>query len=549
MSSLQDSGYTTQAGHLPCGRVIHTKCLESTSVPRGYARSSDLDPDMDSNVQLPISSHHRGGYDLVAARDAVPSVVKTFPRGSIQAAFAASTRHADRATDPPKVAADGISDASAKRSMKSHGSPKPKKTRNVKSKRGAEPEERRADGLVLRKGTCAEKHAETQPNAMNIVAGDADQGSGERSVTKEGKHHRTLYIAADPDILATEQKPAEGAMDAPGAKAAEEPAECAGESVYTAPPADGPHPVAIPVPMYGDKLSCNWCGIAVDMSKVRMTSHKQGKCKCLRCCATFTKCYGHYRQWPTPEFNAIPCEDQTDFYVKASSMTTTRQVIKLMETKLENYEMRQSAWALGGRHLPLSVWQEQGFDIKRIVLNSKPEDIQENPQAGTCYRVRIYSSAQGGTTGCQFDQSLSATSGEAHPRLETKRQIQYRTTKEKQNERDAQKSASATKWHADKLLKSLAGPVEELTTALASDAAVHFEESLKDDASSLQDQAKAIQKELNYVIEHPMESSDISKYAEVTRILGNGFNRLILLQVHRQVCFMMRYRSILILVS
>ena len=85
-----------------------------------------------------------------------------------------------------------------------------------------------------------------------------------------------------------------------------------------------------------ETVFCNWCHLPVDKAKVRLTSKTNEKYKCHRCNGVFAKCNKAQGVWPTPEFNAIPNEDQTDFYVEASSMMTTRQVIKLMETKLEN---------------------------------------------------------------------------------------------------------------------------------------------------------------------------------------------------------------------
>jgi hypothetical protein len=62
----------------------------------------------------------------------------------------------------------------------------------------------------------------------------------------------------------------------------------------------------------------------------------------------------------------------------------------------------------GGKFLPLSVYEKQGFDPEMIRTRSKRCDIREDPVLGTVYRVRILEQATETKTGTVRNSKVAA---------------------------------------------------------------------------------------------------------------------------------------------
>jgi hypothetical protein len=238
--------------------------------------------------------------------------------------------------------------------------------------------------------------------------------------------------------------------------------------------------MAIPVPKQQgpdtEVLFCNWCNQPVSVSNVRVTSKSSSKYKCNKCQSTFVKMHNANGSWPTAAFNAIPNENQIEFYRLAAAESKTGEVKKIMDKCLEKYSRREFTWALGGTYLPLTAWTVKGFDAERIEKTSLPEDITWNDQCGWCYRVRLFSATTSGTEGQMMSQRLSATSGDMdakRPRIEdapaassafgeTAEAFQQRRKQELQARKDADKAANQKKMVASQLLKKLSPSLEQL---------------------------------------------------------------------------------------
>ena len=251
--------------------------------------------------------------------------------------------------------------------------------------------------------------------------------------------------------------------------------------------------MAVPFPkMVNDPVEtvfCNWCHLPVEKGKFRLTSKSQEKYKCHRCSSTFAKCHNAKGMWPTAEFKEFEDQEQIDFYREAGELSKSSDVVKLMTFTLNKYQKKEFSWANGGQYLPLSVWETQGFDGDRIKRTSTPEDIQENAQAGTCYRVRLFSTIETGTTGWQTSQSLSSQSGDinrtATPQLtsstaaETREQFADRLKNEKLQRAAREKEENKKRTTAIQLLKKLASPVDKLSNTLASGNAANLPAALR----------------------------------------------------------------------
>ena len=272
-----------------------------------------------------------------------------------------------------------------------------------------------------------------------------------------------------------------------------------------------------------ETLFCNWCNLPVDKSKARMQSKGSAKCKCDRCNSTFVKLNKALGQWPTPAFNVLSAEDQAEFYAKAAKEAKTANVVTLLEFSLTKFKKKEFSWALGGEFLPLSVWKVKGFDPERIAATTKPEDIQENEQAGTCYRVRIYSTQEAGAEGFVASQRLSSASGDGdrnlgadmwtrntRPRLEqassssgeTRAEFNDRMKREKAERKEIEKKLCQTKLMANQLSKKLAAPLLHLSSLL-NEAETHIPGSVANCAKAKRDEAAALQMSLNAIVANP----------------------------------------------
>ena len=282
-----------------------------------------------------------------------------------------------------------------------------------------------------------------------------------------------------------------------------------------------------------DSLFCNWCNFPVEKSKARLTSKGSAKLKCDRCNSTFAKMNGALGQWPTSAFNMLSREEQSTFYAKAAKESKSKNIVNLLEISLNKYKRKEFSWALGGQFLPLSAWKVQGFDVERIAATTKPEDIQENVQLGTCYRVRIFSTLESGAEGYEGSQRLSSTSGDVdknlganmwarntRPRLdqassssghasleaETKAQFKERMKQEKAERKVIEKRHGQVKLLASQLSKKLAPPLQYLSSLLNSvESNVH--ETMVKLATTKRDEAAALQVSLNEIVANPETAS------------------------------------------
>ncbi len=282
--------------------------------------------------------------------------------------------------------------------------------------------------------------------------------------------------------------------------------------------------MAVPFPNLRETVFCNWCGLPTETATMRVTAKGAGKVKCKRCCSTFSKMYNEKGKWPTPQFSALSDEVQMDFYAQASTMSLGKDIVKLMENKLEKFKSKEFTWALGGAYLPLNAWKTKGFDDERIKRTTKPEDIQENEQAGTCYRV--FSSLETGSEGWKQSQTLSSSSGDNHrnapattlaiqPPSETAPEFAARMKLERANRKELEKVVNKKRATAAMLEKKLAGPLERLTSTLASNIAEgNIPTIAKQGAIAMRNQAKEMQTELQAIIENP-DAADPDKKHEV----------------------------------
>jgi len=281
--------------------------------------------------------------------------------------------------------------------------------------------------------------------------------------------------------------------------------------------------MAVPVPKQpsmDETLFCSWCAQPCSLAILRLTNKSSGRRKCNRCNSTCAKLNKAEGTWPTAAFEALAPEDQTDFYRRAAEETKTENVVALMTSCLEKFQSRQFTWVNGGEYLPLAVWAARGFDAERILRTTLPDDIQENDQLGTCYRVRIYSKADSGSEGFKRSQRLIAESGSKRPRIdsapaapshgepepvESQAAFLARRKQELKDRKEAAKALAAKKSLASQLVKKLSAPLSALRDACAAAAARTLPHDV---AASKRDEADKLLKELTEFVNNPEHESN-----------------------------------------
>jgi hypothetical protein len=226
----------------------------------------------------------------------------------------------------------------------------------------------------------------------------------------------------------------------------------------------------------------------------------QTKFKCNQCNRTLVKLVGGYGKWPTPEFNEFTIDQQQTFFQNAAKIKNANELVKSLEAKLTQFTSKEFSWANGGQFLPLAVWQTQGFDVELIKSNTPPEDVTHNPQVGTCYRVKIYSTFEKGNEGQRSEQTLSQRSSVTPPPAflpiakrfkdgpETSAEFYQRTQAEKMDRKALDKQTSAHKQAAvglDKMLFKSLQPFLEFLSAVGAGmppALLQKAQAVKDDA-------------------------------------------------------------------
>ena len=194
----------------------------------------------------------------------------------------------------------------------------------------------------------------------------------------------------------------------------------------------------------------------------------------------------------------------------------------LVHTK-EQYSSTESNWANGGSYLPLAVWKQQGYDVDRIASVTKPCDIQENEQLGTCYRVKIFSKSESGSQGSRETLSLQCQSGNApafkrslggdRPAVESKKDFNMRLEAEKAQRKLLDKKEASAKACSTQLVKVLAKskqPLEQFLNAPDAD----LPQSLLNKAQALLRQLQQSHSKLESIAEHPEEALDLDREAE-----------------------------------
>ena len=246
-----------------------------------------------------------------------------------------------------------------------------------------------------------------------------------------------------------------------------------------------PTPSALSRPPCGtDGVYCSWCNSMVHPSKARLQSKHKETYKCGKCISSFSKLNTEFGTWPSAEFKKLDEATQAKFYKDAGDIRDRAELAQRASEAICSYTREEKKWEEQGEFLPLSVYDRRGFDTERIKNNTLPADIIENPQLGTCYRVKILQTGRSGCSGTEQKSSAAVdkTPAAAHqPSMGLKRPLEptdcsagvtidfaEKIKKLKLEQSETAKKQQETKTVANLVLKKLGSSYENLKLTLQS---------------------------------------------------------------------------------
>ena len=156
------------------------------------------------------------------------------------------------------------------------------------------------------------------------------------------------------------------------------------------------------------EVFCGTCGTTVEMERARCRSKHKQTWVCKRCEVKLVTLRRTFGTWPVPGFTKITKEDQQAFYRDCRDASSLKRELS---QRFQIYEETERQYYVnGGKFLPLSVWDEKGYNVADIEEKSLPEDIRVDPIMGLTYRVKIMEMGQKGEKRHVARQAFSARS-------------------------------------------------------------------------------------------------------------------------------------------
>ena len=90
--------------------------------------------------------------------------------------------------------------------------------------------------------------------------------------------------------------------------------------------------------------------------------------------------------WPTNDFKSLDHKTQVAFY--HADAGTDEFKIRYAETLAKHF-VEKKRKGRRGQSQPLAYWTMVGYHPAKNEENTPPEDVEQHPQLGVCYTVRI----------------------------------------------------------------------------------------------------------------------------------------------------------------
>ena len=179
---------------------------------------------------------------------------------------------------------------------------------------------------------------------------------------------------------------AAGAAASAVLRSADESAPTQQESVGEAPLspllAEAPTDEAVAAPATVETCICTKCKLEKQVEGAAFAGpwFVCKRCNCKR--STLSQLFGY---WPVDLFTALPEQQQVAFW-RAETRNRLEIQNALVKEVVDQREEEERT-SIGGKYLPLDVWERKGFDVAKIKAQCK--DTEEHPILGTTYNVNL----------------------------------------------------------------------------------------------------------------------------------------------------------------
>ena len=151
---------------------------------------------------------------------------------------------------------------------------------------------------------------------------------------------------------------------------------------------------------------CATCGKLFNLEDVTVISKRDGTWRCMKCRTRVTQLFRVMGCWPTDEFRTLPGELQQSFFANLHEIQGQAAVKTYCQANLTQFSMAEENYELGGKCLPLGVWEKKGFDKVSIEQQTAAHNRMMDPTYGwELFRVAIKSVGNSGRKGYSMDKS------------------------------------------------------------------------------------------------------------------------------------------------
>jgi len=386
---LEDGSESDPVQLLVCGHRIHEYCWQGIA--------EHFRPDPEAGQATPKCPLCRLNTDDVARLEA-----EVIAQSEAAAVAEANYREA---------AAAAAAAAAAQEAAIEVGTPSPRVV--------LDPETEELFAEILRDNASEEEPTATPPSSTGASGSTTTEPSSASALSTGGGSAGGGNMAPPPPVAPaswTRTPRASRARAKVAAAPAHAPAVAAATPAETQPvaaivPAQ-PRPVGTGgVPTFAiPSVFCCTCGQMCKIDKCRIKDKSKGTFRCDTCKCRVVQLYRDYGKWPVDEFKQFNEEEQQTFYSSIANCNSIAEIRAKVTDFITKHASQEDWYEEGGAYLPLAVWGKKGFPVDLIEEKTLQSDKIGHPILGTCYRVRILSKGNRGSTGWTRQIQMKNTS-------------------------------------------------------------------------------------------------------------------------------------------
>ena len=132
---------------------------------------------------------------------------------------------------------------------------------------------------------------------------------------------------------------------------------------------------------------CAKCNLPVERSNARVTGKKATCWVCKPCNSKASSLYQLFGKWPPQRFQILTKPAQQKFWQDIRAVSGGAALATFVKDTIAKSTIQQTASKKGGQYLPLSVYKQMGYNVKKI--RRRCGDKKNHPVFGMTYKVAI----------------------------------------------------------------------------------------------------------------------------------------------------------------